>query len=96
MPVYEKGIKSIPILKCMNNLIIYFNNGETLKGYLLKIDERLIAGQKHRLPQEMVLFQPILTSQMYLLSHLVNHFNFLNRTLLGKIWAPLANWFNML
>ena len=40
----------------------------------------------------------ILTSilDVQISSYSVNHFNFMNKTLIGRLWAPIAKWFTIL
>lgn len=44
----------------------------------------------------MVPLQSLRAPETYLSINTVNHFNFMNKTLLGRLWAPIARWFTIL
>lgn len=71
-------------------------DGETGEDNLRKGGERPQPCEGNRRPKEMVSLQSLRAPETYLSINTVNHFNFMNKTLLGRLWAPIARWFTIL
>lgn len=75
---------------------IVFNNGEAGEDNLREGSERDKQGEGDRCSAQMVLLQPLRAPPTYAFQDLVNHYRFMKTTLVGRIMAPIAKWFNIL
>ena len=71
-------------------------DGETWENNLRKGGEWPQQSQGNRRPEKMVPLQPLRASATYHSINPVNHFNFMNKTLLGRLWSPIAKWFTII